>query len=45
MKEKHLLGLVIGIPSIAWLYTLTSFSITLAIFLCLFANNLSQSKN
>jgi hypothetical protein len=44
MKTTHFLGMVVGIPAFAWLWYLTDWKVAAAIFLVLFANNLSQDK-
>jgi len=42
MTTNHYIGLIIGIPSIIWFGFCTNAETTVALFLCLFANNLSQ---
>lgn len=45
MKANHLVGLIVGIPTLLWLWHMTDWKIVLAIFLLLFANNLSQDES
>lgn len=41
--QPHMAALVIGVPSMIWLYTLVGWKVMLALFLCAWANNLSQA--
>jgi hypothetical protein len=38
------LGLIIGIPAFGWFVSLTDWRVGLALFLVLYANNLSQQR-
>jgi hypothetical protein len=44
MLLEHKLGIIIGIPAFGWFVTLTDWKTGLALFLVLYANNLSQFK-
>jgi hypothetical protein len=44
MTGNHYFGMFIGIPAFAWLIWLTSWQVGVAVFLLMWANNLSQTS-